>query len=232
MNYLINGIKEALHLLLTGDPSTYSAIWKSVQTSSSSIFLSLAIGLPLGFKLGYENFWGKKIISVIVNTLLSLPTVVIGLLVYTWICRQGLFGNLNLLFSIKAIVIGQTILALPIVIALTSNTIENIDKNLILTLLTLGANKYQATRTILYESRYAILMIIAVVYGRVISELGISMMLGGNIKWYTRTITTAIAFETSEGDFALGVALGIVLLAIALLVNSIIIIMRKKCVKP
>jgi tungstate transport system permease protein len=228
MSYIFNGIQQAFHLLLSGDPSTYSAIFTSIKASTCSILFSLLIGIPLGFQLGHNHFPGQKIIKIIVNTSLALPTVVIGLLVYSFICNQGLFGKFNLLFSIKAIIIGQTILALPIVIALTSNAIENIDKNLHLTLFTLGANKIQVAKTILYESRYAIFAAAAVAYGRVISELGISMMVGGNIKWYTRTITTAIAFETNKGKFSLGIALGVVLLLIALTVNALIMICRER----
>ncbi len=228
MNYLSSSLFQAFHLLINGDTNTYSAIFVSLKASTCSIILSLLIGIPLGFKLGMRHFYGHRIIKIIVNTFLALPTVVIGLFVYTLICHQGMFGKLNLLFSVKAIIIGQTILGLPIVIALTSNAIENIDERLHHMLLTLGANKRQAARTILYESRYVIFVATAVAYGRIISELGISIMLGGNIKWYTRTITTAIALQTSKGEFSLGLALGLILLLIALSVNILAALCREK----
>lgn len=229
-NYIFNGVIQAVHLLLNKDASTYSAIYTSIKASTCSIVLSLLIGIPLGFKLGYEKFFGRKTIKIIMNTLLALPTVVIGLLVYTFICQQGWLGSFNLLFTIKGIIIGQTILALPIVIVLACNAIESIDARLHQTLLTLGANKSQLVFGVLYESRYALLAMAAITYGRVISELGISMMLGGNIKWYTRTITTAIAFETNKGEFAVGIALGMVLLLMALIVNLLIVLCRERLV--
>jgi tungstate transport system permease protein len=229
-NYITNGIVHAVHLLLSGDASTYSAILISLKASTCSMLLSLGCGIPLGFILGYKEFYGHKTVKLIMNTLLSLPTVVIGLVVYTFICQQGWFGNFNLLFTIKGIVIGQTILALPIIIVLTSNAIEKVDIRLQQTLLTLGANKLQLARSILYESRYALFAAAIMAYGRVISELGISMMLGGNIKWYTRTITTAIAFETGKGEFAMGIALSMVLLLIALITNLLIALCKEKLV--
>jgi tungstate transport system permease protein len=228
MNYLFNGILQAVKLLLHGDADTYSAIFTTIKVSTSSIFISLLIGIPLGYKFGIKNFCGKKIIKLLVNTMLSLPTVVIGLLVYLLVSNNGPLGNLNLLFTIYAIIIGQTILALPIIIALTGNIIENINKNLLLNLMTLGANGKQIAKTILWETRYALLIVALTAYGRVVSEVGISMMVGGNIRWYTRTITTAIALETGKGEFAMGIALGMVLIVFALLVNITIMLFREK----
>lgn len=228
MDYLQEGIKKAFYLLLSGDAETYSAIWVSFQVSSLSIFFSLLLGLPLGFGLGYYTFPGKKTLKILVETLLSFPTVVIGLLVYSFLSRKGPLGELGLLFSVPAIVIGQTLLGLPIVIAFTAASIETLDKRLKNTLLTLGANTRQVLLTTLWEARFGLVTAAAMAYGRIISEVGISMLVGGNIKWYTRTITTAIALETNKGKFAMGVALGIVLLGIALLVNLLIAFFRRR----
>lgn len=226
--YILHAFTQALHLLKIGDPSTYSAIGVSIKASFCSLGISLLLGIPFGFCLGYSNFFGKKLIKTMMNATLAFPTVVIGLLVYTLICHHGIFSRFNLLFSIKAIIIGQSLLALPIIIALTTQAVEGIDHELRLLVLTLGANRRQLACTLLYESRYALFAAAALAYGRVFSELGISMMLGGNIKWYTRTITTAIAFETDKGEFALGIALGLVLLMIAWIVNVIIYLCREK----
>jgi tungstate transport system permease protein len=154
--------------------------------------------------------------------------VVVGLLVYAFISRRGPLGELGMLFTLSGIALGQMVLALPIVIALTASAVESLDARLSMTLLTLGAKKGQLARASLMESRYAVLMAGVTAYGRVISEVGISMMIGGNIKWHTRTITTAIALETGKGQFAEGIALGLVLLTIAFLVNGSLSILRRR----
>lgn len=219
MNYILTGTTQAIKLLLEGDAATYTAILTSIKVSLTSIFISLLIGIPLGFKIGINNFVGKKALKFFLNIMLALPTVIIGLLVYLLISNEGVLGTFNLLFTIYAIIIGQTILALPIIIVLTSNTIENIDKNLILNLATLGATKRQIAITILWEVRNLVFSTALIAYGRVISEVGISMIVGGNIKWFTRTIPTSIALATNKGEFATSIALGIVLLLITLLIN-------------
>jgi len=227
-DYLYQSFSHAVHLLISADAATYAAIGTTLKVSTLSMLFSLSIGVPLGFLLGHYKFYGKKIIKIILNVLLATPTVVIGLLVYAFISSKGLFGYLNLLFSVSAIVIGQTMLALPIVVALVSNAIEEVDQQLKLTLLTLGANSVQLAQTIIYEARYVVFIAIVIAYSRVFSELGISMMLGGNIKWYTRTIATTIALETNKGEFALGIALGIILLLISLITNLLIMFCREK----
>ncbi len=228
MDYLLEGLKKAFYLLYSLDAETYSAIWTSFKVSTGSILASLLLGLPLGFGLGYYSFPGQRVCKVLVETLLSFPTVVIGLLVYAFLSRQGPLGEWGLLFSTSAIIIGQTLLGLPIVIAFTATGIENLDKRLKSTLLTLGANPGQVLLTTLWEARFSLLTAAAMAYGRIISEVGISMLVGGNIKWYTRTITTAIALETNKGKFEMGIALGLVLLVIALLVNLVLAFFRRR----
>jgi tungstate transport system permease protein len=189
---------------------------------------SLLIGVPLGFVLGYQSFPGKKGLRLIVDSLLSFPTVVIGLLVYAMVSRQGPLGDFGLLFTLTGIAIGQIILGLPIIIALTASAVEHIDDRLRHTLLTLGADKRQVMVSTVWEARYAILAAAVTAYGRIVSEVGISMMVGGNIKWHTRTITTAIALETNKGQFGMGIALGLVLLAIAFAVNLLLHVLGQK----
>lgn len=228
MDYIIDGFIKALNLLLEGDQETYSAVFATLKASSLSIITSLIIGMPAGFLLGYTNFPGKKQIRAIVDTMLALPTVVVGLVVYAFISKRGLLGEFGLLFTIPGIVIAQTILVLPIVISLTATAIETLDRRLRYTLKTLGANNRQIALTCLIEARFAVLTAAVSAYGRAISEVGASMMIGGNIKWHTRTITTAMALETGKGDFSLGIALGLVLLMLAFIVNWILIFLKKK----
>jgi tungstate transport system permease protein len=155
----------------------------------------------------------------LVETLLSFPTVVIGLLVYAFLTRRGPLGEFGLLLTLRGIAIGQVILGLPIVIAMTATAVENLDRRLKFTLLGLGATGRQVALTTLWEARFSIMLAAMAAYGRIVSEVGISMMVGGNIKWHTRTITTAIALETGKGEFSVGIALGLILMAIALAVN-------------
>ena len=219
MDYILSGLIQAFELLFQGNPETYSAVKTTVLASSLSVVASMAIGSPLGFCLGYARFPGARPIRVVVDTLLALPTVVIGLLCYAFMSHRGPLGDLGLLFTIPGMAVGQTILGLPIVVALTASAVENLDHRLKQTLLTLGAEPHQLLLTSLWEARFALALAGAAAYGRIVSEVGISMMIGGNIKWHTRTITTAIAMETGKGQFAVGIALGLILITLALLVN-------------
>ncbi|AXX91979.1 ABC transporter permease [Malaciobacter molluscorum LMG 25693] len=228
MSLFIDGFNEALQLLASGNDSVYSAIAVTVTVSSWSLLISLLIGLPLGFLLGYYNFPSKPAVRTIVDTLLALPTVVIGLIAYTMLSRSGFFGSFDLLFSQKAIIIGQIVLGTPIVIALTATQVESIDKRLYVSLKGLGANKWQILITTLVEARFGLMTAAMTAYGRIVTEIGISMMVGGNIKYHTRTITTAIALETGKGEFVTGIALGLVLFIIALMVNIILSILKRE----
>jgi len=228
MNFLLDGFFQAFHLLLSGSAETYSAIWATVKVSSYSIGSSLLIGIPLGFCLGYFDFRGEKPLRTLVDTLMALPTVFIGLLVYAFLTRRGPMGDFGLLFTLPGIAIGQTILALPLVIGLSATAVESMDQKLRLTIMSMGANRRQLVVSTLWEARHGLLAGSIAAYGRVMTEVGISMMVGGNIKWHTRTITTAIALETNKGQFGMGVALGLVLLAIALCVNVLVSFLRRR----
>lgn len=228
MDYLAEGFINAFSLLIQGNEETYSAVYTTVYVSTVSILISLIIGLPLGFVLSYYEFSGKKQLRAVVDTLLALPTVVVGLLVYAFITSKGPLGDYGLLFNRSGIIVGQIILILPVVISLSASAIESLDDRLRSTLITLGARGRKIITSTLYESRFALMTAAAAAYGRAISEVGVSMMVGGNIKWHTRTITTAIALETGKGEFAMGIALGIVLLLIGFIVNWFLIFLRKR----
>ena len=228
MNLFTDGFNEAIDLLTSGNESVYSAISVTVTVSSLSLMISLIIGLPLGFLLGYYQFPGKTIVRTIVDTFLALPTVVIGLIAYTMLSQVGPFGEYNLLFSQQAIVMGQIVLGLPIIIALTAAQVEAVDKRLYTSLRGLGANSYQILVATLIEARFGLMTAAMTAYGRIITEVGISMMVGGNIKYHTRTITTAIALETGKGEFVTGIALGLVLFAVALMVNIALSVLKRE----
>jgi tungstate transport system permease protein len=228
MDFLLQGFFKAIELLTTGDPETFSAVYATLVVSSYSLVVTLALGLPLGFCLGYFDFSIKKQVRVVVDTLLSLPTVFIGLLVYAFFTNRGPLGEWGLLFTLSGIAVGLTILALPVVIALSATAVESMDRQLRVALISLGANRQQLVLSTLWEARHGIIAAGLTAYGRVMTEVGIAMMVGGNIKWQTRTITTAIALETNKGEFAMGIALGLVLLMIAFGVNVSVSFLRKR----
>ncbi|HEH4418316.1 TPA: ABC transporter permease [Campylobacter coli] len=222
MDYILEGFTQALFLLFNADESVISAIKTTLFSSSVSIILSLIVGLPLGFALGFFEFKMKRFIKLIVDTSLSFPTVAVGLILYALISSRGPLGNLGLLFTVKALILGQFILALPIVIALFSNLIENMNKKHFLLIKSLHLSPLKLVMTIIYELRFALVSVVALAYGRIVAEVGVAMIVGGNIKYDTRTITTAISLETNKGEFASGIALALVLIFIAFILNFII----------
>lgn len=228
MGYFSDGMHKALGLLLNMDDATFSAIQATLSSTSCALVIAMILGLPLGFLLGYASFPGKKALRLISDTLLAFPTVLIGLLVYAFITYRGPLGEWGLLFTLPGMAIGQAVLALPIVVSWTAQAVESLDPRCRETLLTLGARPLQVARLTLWECRYAIGMVCVTAFGRVITEVGIAMMLGGNIRYATRTMTTAIALETSKGEFAQGIALGLVLLLMAFGVNLLLAFFRRR----
>ncbi|WP_103637372.1 tungstate ABC transporter permease TupB [Campylobacter concisus] len=227
MDFLLNGFTEAFNLLLNGNLETYSAIKATLYTSSVSILFAVIMGFPLGFILGFYDFKGRKILRLLSDTALAMPTVAIGLILYAFITRNGPLGSLNLLFTLKAVMLGQFVLALPIIISLTASVVENMEKKHYLTILNLRLAPAKLVFCVLYELRYALMVVIATAYGRIVAEVGVAMMIGGNIKYFTRTITTAVSLETNKGEFAMGIALAMVLIFIAFLVNLAIFALKK-----
>ena len=228
MDYILDGFAVALQLLTTGDAEMLAAVYATLSSSLLAMGGCLGIGVPLGFLLGYCTFPGRRIARLLVDTALCFPTVVIGLLVYLLLSRRGPLGDLGLLFTVPGMALGLGLLGLPIIMALTALAVEQADRRLRMTLLTLGAGPLQVLWATVCEVRFHLMLAAITAFGRVVSEVGISMMVGGNIKWHTRTITTAIALETGKGDFALGIALGLVLLGIALAVNILLALLRKR----
>jgi len=188
----------------------------------TSTVIASALALPFGLFVGLGKFRGRRVVVSLLNTLMALPTVLVGLLVYAFITRQGPLGSWDLLYTPWAMVVGQVILAFPIIAAFCAASVERADPRVRLTVLGLGAGRLRAAGVVAMEYRSALAAAVAAGFGRVFAEVGIAMMVGGNIRGYTRNITTGIAFETGKGEFAMGVALGVVLLVVALAVNLLV----------
>ncbi|WP_455611707.1 ABC transporter permease [Cloacibacillus porcorum] len=228
MDFIADGFIQAFRLLFSMDEETMNILVTTLQLTAVSMGGILLLGLPLGFLLGYFDFPGKRCVRTVVDTLLALPTVVIGLLVYAFISRRGPLGGWDLLFTIEGMAIGQIILGTPIVVAYTATAIEGLDNRLRQTLMTLGASGAKLAMTSLWKARFLVLVAALTAFGRIVGEVGSAMMLGGNIKWHTRTITTAITLETGKGDFALGIALGVILILISLILNISLTFLRRR----
>lgn len=227
MDYIINGIKGAVKIIFSLDREFAGIVFTSLKISLSSTFLASLLGIPLGLWVGLGNFKGKYLLQTVLNTLMSLPTVVIGLTLYSFLSRKGPLGGLNILFTPSAIIIGQLILAFPIIAAFICGGTKNIGQAPIIAARLLGAGRIKSSLLFLNEAKLIIMTSVLAGFGRVFSEVGISMMLGGNIRFYTRNIPTAIALETSRGMFELGIALGVVLISVAFLVNTIVFQVQK-----
>ena len=219
MELLIDSFISALRLVASLDPEMVAIVAVSLRVSVTSTLIAALLGIPLGFTVAHGDFRGRGMVITILNTLLALPTVVIGLFVYVFISRRGVFGPLDMLYSQTAIVIGQVILIVPVVAVFTIAAVGRIDERYRKTALTLGANGLQASWVVFREARFGIAAAVIAAFGRVISEVGISMMLGGNIKGFTRTMTTAMALEYDKGSFTLAIALGLVLLGLSFGLN-------------
>ena len=219
MGFLTEGFFSAIYLIFNLDYMVLSTAYTTIQVGFISTICASLIGLPIGFSLATFSFRGKKILVLLIQTLLGLPTVVIGLIVYGFLSKKGPLGFMDLLFTPSAIVIGLVILATPIVIVFSYTTIKTVDSRVRETAFSLGASELKAAWTVICEIRYEILAVILAAFSRVSS--------GGNIKGVTRTLTTAIALESTKGECACGIALSIILLFIILIANLMSFVFRK-----
>jgi len=219
MESILEGIRRAFELFISGDPEIWQITLLSLQVSGLATGISLLLGLPLGTWLALGQFPGRNFTLSLVNTGMALPPVVVGLWVSIFLWRSGPLGDLRLIYTPTAIVIAQTIIAAPVVTGLTVTALQQLDPRLRLQLLGLGASRPQLVWALWREARMPLLAALMAGFGSVISEVGASMMVGGNIRGQTRVLTTAIVLETSKGEFALAIALGLLLLALAYLVN-------------
>ncbi len=210
---------EAFALLVRGDRETWWTIATTLRFSLWSTLASAVPGVPLGAILFLGRFRGKRVAVALVNAIMAVPTVVVGLFVYSFISRSGPLGHLDLLYAPGGVILGQAVLAFPLVAAMTYTGLQKLDHRYNETLLTLGAGPLRRMVAIMREGRYVITQAILAAFGRVTGEVGVSMMLGGNIRWYTRTMTTTIALDAGKGEFERALSLGLALLTLALAVN-------------
>lgn len=228
MESLSDTTLQAIALLLSGDHDLWSIIRVSFSTTAQAIVIATPPAFLLGFVLATLRFPGRWALISLFNTLLSVPTVVVGLLLYLLLSRSGPLGDLHLLFSQRAMVIGQILLAFPILVAMSLSCFKAADSSAWETARTLGASPLRALMTLMYELRFGLAAAGITAYGRIIAEVGCSMMVGGNILHHSRNIPTAIALETSKGEFAQGIALGLVLLLLALGLNFTITFLHRR----
>jgi len=223
---LLEPTREAFALLLRGDAELLQIIWLSIWLSLAAIALSGPPSVAFGFLLAKRRFPGQRSLVVVVQALLSFPTVVIGLVIYLLLSRRGPLGSFELLFSPTAIVIGYMVIAFPILVVFTVSAVQGADPRVYETARSLGASRLRAALTTLHEVRFGIIAAVVNAFGRVVSEVGCAIMVGGNIAGLTRNMPTAIALETSKGDFAQGIALGMVLMALALGINVVMALLQ------
>ena len=228
MHYFSQAVLEAIQLIFKFDPEVYIIAWTSLKLSLTATVIASIFGVFIGISVATTEFTGKRLLQHLLNTLMAMLTVMIGLIFYGLLSRKGPLGDLGLLYSETAVIIGEAFLILSIIMNLTITAVQSADDRLIITLKTLGASSSQLIFPVLSELRYVILAAIITGFGRAIGEVGAAMMLGGNIQGVTRTMTTAIALETSKGEVELGVALGILLLLFAFIVNMLFQSLKNK----
>lgn len=228
MDQFFQGFAKAFELIVTLDPQVLEITARTLAIALSSCFIATLFCLPLGSLIHFKKFPGKRILINIIQTFYSIPTVVVGLLMFVFFSRIGPLGVFNLMYTPSIMIIGQIILISPIVLGLVIAALSGVDKGVFETASSLGASRIQATFQVIKEARYAILSAITMGFGRAISEVGLALMVGGNIKGYTRVLTTTISLETSKGDVELSIALGIILIILALLVNIILNRLQQK----
>lgn len=222
MEEIYSGLLRALELIATRDPQVVEITLRSIFISLSSAALAGIICIPLGGIIEFRQFWGKRALINLIQTFYSLPTVTVGLLVFLLISRSGPLGGLNLLFSPSGMIFGQAVLVCPIMIGLTITALDGVGPQIKDTAKSLGATEMQIIITVIKEARVAVMAAVLLGFGRALSEVGVAMMIGGNIRGYTRVLTTSIALETSMGNLELSMALGIILISISLAINLLL----------
>ncbi len=219
---LWHGLVKAVELIITFDPEVMEIAGRSLRISVTSAILTSLICVPLASLIHFHQFRGKRFLISLIQTFFSVPTVAVGLFVFVMFSRAGPLGGLGLLFTPTVMVLGQMLLITPILLGLTISALNSVDRSIIDTARSLGASGFQTTVLVLREARFAVMAAVIMGFGRAISEVGIALMVGGNIRGFTRVITTAISLETQKGELELSIALGIILISIALIINIIL----------
>jgi len=219
LNLILEGLVKAFWLIVSFDREVYEIMFLSLRVSGAAVLIGALLGVPSGATVGLKEFFGKRFLMSIVNTLMGLPPVVVGLLVYLLLSTSGPLGVFQLLYTPEAMIIAQLIMVIPIVMGVTISSVSSVSKAIKEKALSLGATNWQMTLKVLKEARLGILTALIVSFGAAISEVGAVMIVGGNIRWATRVLTTAIVFETELGEFGLAIALGVILLLLAFVIN-------------
>jgi tungstate transport system permease protein len=226
MDFLAEGLRRAWSLLIAGDSEVFGIALVTLKVAVVATVIACTVGLPLGYFLATRRFWGRRAALTMVNTALAFPTVVVGLLLYSILSRHGPLGSLEWLYTWQAIVAGDVLLALPIAAALSAAAVQGVDPRVRRTAETLGAGPWRTAWTVAREARFALAAVITAAFGQVVAEIGAAMIVGGNIRGSTRTLTTAVALYTSQGDFGMALALGLVLVILALLINIVLQVLQ------
>ena len=211
---------SALQLILSADPTLWGIVGLSLQVSLTAVFFAALVGIPLGALLAIKKFWGQPVLIVLVNALMGLPPVVVGLCVYLMLSKSGPLGILGLLYTPTAMIIAQTLLIAPIIAALSRTILKTLYEEYRDQFASFRLSQFQTVNTLLWEARFMLLTALLAGFGRAIAEVGAVMIVGGNISHYTRVMTTSIALETSKGNLSLALALGVILILLAILVNG------------
>lgn len=219
MNALWQALLRAVELIVTRDPEVIGITVRSLWIAATSTTIASVICIPLAGLIQFHRFPGKRLLINLIQTFYSLPTVCIGLFVFVFISRAGPLGSFGLMFTPTAIIVGQVILIAPILLGLTFSALTGIDSSIKESALSLGANRLQVIWTIIKEARFSVVAAVIMGFGRAVSEVGAAIILGGNIRGFTRVLTTAISLETQKGELAFALALGIILICLSLVVN-------------
>ena len=222
MDLIVEGLIKAFWLIVSFDREVYEIMFLSLRVSGIAVLIGALLGVPSGATIGLSEFFGKRFLVSIVNTLMGLPPVVVGLLVYLLLSTSGPLGVFQLLYKPEAMIIAQLIMVIPIVMGVTISSVSSVSKAIREKALSLGATNWQMTLKVLREAKLGILTALIVSFGAAISEVGAVMIVGGNIRWATRVLTTAIVFETELGEFGLAIALGLILLLLAFVINWVL----------
>lgn len=231
MSIFVEGIREGIHLIWQMDAEIIQVTILSLQVSLTALVLSAALGIPTGAALALKRIPGKRIWLNIIYTLMGLPPVLAGLLVYLLLTYRGPLGQFELLFTPSAMVFAQVLLAAPIVCGLTARAVMALNQDVYDTAATLGASRRQAAMAIMREARIGIVAALTTAFGRVIAEVGAVMLVGGNIRWSTRVLTTSIVLETRMGNFSTAIAIGIILLTLSFIINLLILKLEKRTLR-
>jgi tungstate transport system permease protein len=231
MDFLASSFYKALELIFSLDAELLGIVFLSLRVSGTAVVIATAVGLGLTFLFSTRDFRGKSFLVTVINTFMGLPPVVAGLVLYLILSRSGPLGVFHLLYTPSAMVIAQVVLATPIIAGLSHASMESADPSVRFAALSLGATPFQATLRVFKDIRYEFLASVMAGFGRVMAEVGAVLIVGGNIAGYTRVMTTTIALEADKGDFELAVALGVILLSIAFLVNLILHLLQRKGIR-